>query len=209
MNSLTVEDFVRQQLGDTQTNDYFPGSGELTGIIWAFVLDRTRQVSLNLGAIETRSAPLPTPGVSTIGTEFIYDYTQYTFALYDNILSFYIQDSLVNQNSHKYALFQANAYVDDEFAAIQPDINEIILSATFSVVTSGAVQLRGYAVNLSRLMNDIFNKIADDEGKLAIFQKSLSTTTDLREVAAIARKRAAEWLVGTTIYKEPLKGFRR
>ena len=99
--------------------------------------------------------------------------------------------------------------MDDVFEATQPGINEIILSATFSAVTSGAVQLRGYAVNLSRLMNEIFNKIANDEGKLAIFQKSLSTTTDLREVANVARKRAAEYLVGTNIYKAPLRGFRR
>lgn len=206
--TLLIEDFIRQRLGDRDTVDYFPASGELTGIIWRFVVCRNMRLTLPLITLETRMTPLLTPGVS-LGTFWAYTISNYTPSIYYRILSCCAFDSTIHQPSHKYALFQANAYVDDVYEDPQPEIDEIGLTADFPAAVTGAVSLTGYIVNINRLMFDIFTAIANDEGKLAIYQSTLGGAVDLRQAAQAAQREAGNWLRGTIVSREPLKGARR
>ena len=172
---LYVEDYVRQRLSDLDLIDYFNHADELTDIIWRFVICRTTRLTLPLGSMETRMTPLLTPGDTGVGTFWAYQLTQYTTSFYYRVLSCCVRDSIMHQPNHKYAFFQANAYVDGVYADPQPDIDEIALLAEFATAVSGTVELTGYGVNLNRLMYDIFSGIANDIGKLSIRQSTLTT----------------------------------
>lgn len=209
MAALAVEDFVRQRLGDRQTSDYFPGTDELRDICFRFVVCRTTRLTLPLVAVETRGIPLPVPGDSSIGKFWAYSMTQYTQGIWPRILQCCAFDEQINQPTHRYALFQANAYVNDAFPDPQPDINEISLLVEFEAQQEGTVNLTGYPINLNRLMYDIFTAIANDIGKLAIYQSTLGGATDLRQAADAAQREAGKWLRGSLVRQRPLRGARR
>ncbi len=208
MPTFTVEDFVRQRLGDTENKDYFPGVGELTNIVYRHVVSRTSQLVLDLTATEIRLTPLPTPGVSTAGEFWIYQITQYQSSVFNRVMEQISFDSQLHQPSQRYGLFQTNVYLDDVFLTSQPDIDEINLSVEFSSAVSGKVQLRGYVVNISRLMHDVFIAIADDINKLAIRQSSAGGSVNLIEAGRIAREQAQAWLIGTMAHEFPGQGAR-
>ncbi len=208
MPVFTVEDFIRQRLGDRETEDYFPGDGELTNIIWRHVVSRTSQLTLNLTSIEIRLTPLPTPGVNSSGAFWIYNITQYEGNLFFRVAESFTFEYVLHQPAHRYALFQTNAYLDDVFITSQPDIDEVVLSATFDPAVTGTVSLRGYVVNLNRIMHEIFMAIADDISKLAIFQSTVGGSTNLIQAARIAKEEAQSWLVGTLVYDPPMRGSR-
>ena len=207
--SLTVEEFIRQRLGDRDLRDYFPGDRELEGIIWRNVACRCNPISVTLTALEIRATPLPTPGDVYTGSFWAYCQSPYNSGIYGSMLQTCYCDTTIDQPSHIYCLFQANAYIDGVYASPQPEIDEISLLAQFNTVVSGTVTLIGYVVNLSRLMHDVFMSIANDLGKLAIYQSTVGGTTDLSQAAVQARREAGNWLRGTMIYCPPLRGTRR
>ena len=200
--TFTVEDYIKQRLGDRDLEDYFAAADEMTDIIWRSVVCRSTRLTLSMLTIEQR-------GSATTGTFWAYATTQYTPNIFQRVLACCSFDQLVHQPNHKYALFQANAYVDDVFAVVQPDIDEIVIAAEFTEEETGAVALTGYPLNLNRVMYDIFTAIADDEGKLAIYQSTLGGSTDLRVAAREAQRRAGNYLRGTMIAAPKLKGLRR
>lgn len=208
--SLSVESWVRQRLDDRANEDYFQPPDDLSGICWKHVVDcRCTQVVVTLKAIEARMTPLVTPGVYTAGTLWIMCSSYGCSSLYSCFLSCGALDPLKDQPQHKYGLYQANAYIDEDFAEPQPEIDEIGITAEFSAIVSGDVTLIGYPINLNRLMFDIFTAIADSLGKLAISQSTAGGTTDLRTAAEEAKRRAGAWLNGTIIHAVPLRGSRR
>lgn len=204
MSTLTVENFVRQRLSDRETVDYFPGDGELTDICWRHVVNRSSQTTLTLCAVEVRGSPLAVAGSSEY---WMYDTSQYVagVAIYPT-LQMAARDQQIHQPGHKYALFQVNAF-DDGVHQPSAEVNEVTLAATFEVATDGPVTLRGYALNLSRLMFDVFQSIADDLNKLAIYQSTLGGTVDITKAGELARKQGATWLKGTIVPQKPLKGI--
>lgn len=208
--SFSTEDFVRQRLGDRETEDYFPGENELTNLCWRFIVCRCRAtLELDLCAAESRMTPLPTPGVSSVGSFWVYQLSQYEPGIYNRILSLCAFDEYVHQYNHRYALFQANAYVSGDYANPQPAIDEVALLVNFDAITTGPVVLSGYVLNLNRLMHDIFMALANDSGKLAIYQSTLGGATDLRVASLAAQREAGNWLRGSAVYKRPLRGSRR
>lgn len=209
-NRFYIEDFVRQRLGDRELEDYFPGERELTNICFRNVPCRESRISLDFLAIEERMTPLPTPGVSSTGSYWAYPFSYYTPSLFRVLGScgcVFPFDRY--QPNHKYALFQANAYLDGEFCDPQPDIDEVGLTAAFDTPASGELVVTGLVISINRLMNDIFKSIADDIAKLAIYQSTLGGATDLREARQQANFQAAAWLTGSYISVNPLKGIRR
>jgi len=210
MDTFLVEDFVLQNLGDRETKDYFPGDGELSQICWRQVCTRCTTLSLSLCAIETRKIPLPTPGISTVGSWWAYFNSEYHQGLYYKILNSCAgcTDEL-DQPQHKYGLFQSNIYVDGVYYPSQPFIDEVSLIVDFGENISGAVTLVGRPINLNRLMHDVYMMIAGDIAKLAIMQSSMGSSVDLRSAAQEARRQAGYWMSGTMIKRPPLKGARR
>lgn len=199
---LTIEEFIRQQLGDIDTRDYFPGVGELEGIVWRHIVCRNT-MSLILSPMGIRLTPLSPPGDT--GSCWGYLITQYDYSLYANILRACECGEYFHQPQHKYAMFQVNVF-DDGVLVTDATIDEISLMVTFSADTNGPITMEGYPVNLSRLMHGIFMAIADDEGKLGVYQSTFGGTTDMRDASKIAMDRAGKWLSGTFVYKRPLSG---
>lgn len=209
--SLTVEDFVRERLDDVVNKDYYNDiARELEAICWRFVSScRCSTLSLDMCSLGTRMTPLPTPGDSSAGPFWAYCYSQYNPSLYNHILAQCSIDQMIDQPNHKYALFNCNAYINGVYAVPQPHIDEIALLAEFSTTVVGPVTLAGYPINISRLMGDIFDALANSLGKLSISQSSVGGTTDLRSAALEANRQAGVWRRGSMIYKAPNKGVRR
>ncbi len=208
-HALTIEDFVRQRLGDRENVDYFPGEGELSALCWRHVVCREARTSFVFQALEFRENPLPTPGVLTTGMFWAYCYSSYAPSIYRYLYDCCAFDRGLHQPGHRYGVFQANAYLDDVYIDVQPEIDEVSLTLKFATVVSGAVTLTGLAININRVMHDVFTSIADDIAKLAIYQSTLGGATDLREAKRIAREEAQAWLQGGRIPIIPMRGTRR
>ena len=207
--TFIIEDYVRQRLGDRETEDYFPGEGELNAICWRHVVCRDTRATIQLSAIESRMTPLPSPGISSAGSFWIYPTSYYIPSVYRVLELCCSFDQWTHQENHKYGFFEANAYLDDVFMSSQPEIDEIALTVHFDTVQTGVLTLTGHVININRLMNDIFTAIADDIAKLAIYQSTLGGATDLRDAKRIAREEAQAWLQGSRIKNIPMKGTRR
>jgi len=206
MPRFLAEEFVRQRLSDRDTVDYFPAAGELEAICWRWVMRRDSQVTLVLSAMEVRLTPLAIVGSS--------HFWQYCISQYQGgiaqwpLLQGCAFDNTIHQPAHKYALFQSNCFIDGvhNYGAL---IDEINLSAEFTTDQSGTITLKGYPLNISRLMHDVFHAIADDVDKLAIYQSTMGGATDLREAGKRARAAGAAWLKGSYIPQQKLMGSRR
>ena len=144
MYTLTVEDWVRRNLDDTNTLDYFPGSGELEAFCWQYVIYRYATTTLVLYPIEQRLTPVTTPGSSHF---WAYPYSQFVPSLWNYLFRWRMLDSINNKN-HKYGFYQAGVrkgyYLDNREDGI--------------IMSTESIHLESFQANLEALRKQLAKK---------------------------------------------------
>lgn len=133
-----------------------------------------RIIELTLTSQEITGTPLPDSSNTNNGVYFEF------IGKFEDINRIY-------KSSTQYGLSQTNVYVN-EILNNNCYVDEIAVAVLFPASSlgilgymEGPVVIRGYVVNLSEMLAEIFEAIASNYAKLAIAQRMLDLSTDLTQ----------------------------
>jgi len=174
-SDFRVADFYAREINDPSFNLF--DREEVEG----FARKRrysNRRIVLPLSAQEITGTPLPDISNTNNGTyfEFIGDFEA-------------IGISQRDRYHRLVCMGQTNTYINNVLS-YEGYVDEIAIAVMFSSNITGPVTLKGYMMDLGGMMADIFEAIASDHSKLAIAQRMIGLSTDLKGAGREAERRA-------------------